>query len=324
MDGAGRIEDWKIDLGEAAPTPPAPIPAHRFAASETVAVRSASEILATLDADLALGGLPFMPEMTMLIGRQLKVVRRADPICVEGHGLRMMDGGLLLDEQRCDGAAHDGCQRGCLMIWKDAWLRPADEPAPPTNPRAERIALARLLAAEVKDGDRYICQSTRLAAATQPLQRGTVALLTENLKRRELTLPRMVEIVVRAAAKRALKLVGRHEPGMLTGQDGKTLERLDLQPGESVRIRDTAAIARTLDPKGYNRGMAYEAEMSDHAGRRYTVIGRVDRMIHEETGKMIPLKATVKLEGLNCQGKCALNCGRANPLYWREAWLERS
>ena len=318
MDGAGDIQNFRVDLA-GCPVVAAP----RLSAGELVEVRSATEIIATLEADMRLGGLPFMPEMAVLIGRQLKVVRRADPICVEGHGLRQIDDAVLLEEQRCDGSAHDGCQRGCLMIWKDVWLRPLDQSAIEVSPARERAALARLLRAEIRDGERYICQSTMLAKATQPLGKATLPLLGDNLRRREITLARLIEIVARAVAKNALQLVGQHEPGMLTGRDGKALEELELQPGETVRIRDTAAIAKTLDAKGYNRGMAYEAEMSDHAGKRYRVAGRVDRMIHEETGRMIALKSTVKLEGLNCQGKCALNCGRANPLYWREAWLER-
>ena len=30
---------------------------------------------------------------------------------------------------RCDGSAHDGCQAGCLLFWKLAWLKAADAPA---------------------------------------------------------------------------------------------------------------------------------------------------------------------------------------------------
>ena len=294
-----------------------------FAAGDLAEVRSASEILATLDADLRLDGLPFMPEMATLIGQTTKVVRRTDPICVEGHGLRQIDDAVFLDEQRCDGAGHDGCQRGCLMIWKEAWLRPVGEPKPQISEGGEKPALERLLMGSIKDGERYLCQSTLLTDATRPLAKSPFAVLANNVKRGELPLPRLAEIVARAVLKHALRLFGRDEIGKLTGKDGKTIEKLELQPGETVRVRDKATIARTLDPQGYNRGMAYEAEMSSHAGKRYLVAGRVDRMIHEETGKMITPKSTVKLEGLNCQGKCALNCGRANPLYWREAWLAR-
>ena len=318
MDGSGNIPYSHISVaGHGYPG------RDRFSGGDTVKVRSASEILATLDEDLRLGGLPFMPEMAALIGQTLKVVRRTDPICVEGHGLRQVDDAVLLEEQRCNGSAHDGCQRGCLMIWKDAWLRPSGDAEQPVSLASEEAALRRLRVGLVKEGDRYLCQSTLLATATRPLSKGAIPLLTDHFKRGELALPRLIEIVVRAAAKHALGLIGRKEFGMLTGQNGKALDRLDLQPGETVRIRNAAAIAGTLDAEGYNRGMAFEAEMTGHSGKRYRVAGRVDRMIHEETGKMITPKSTVKLEGLNCQGKCALNCGRANPLYWREAWLER-
>jgi hypothetical protein len=69
--------------------------------------------------------------------------------------------------------------------------------------------------------------------------------------------------------------------------------------------------------------MTFEPEMTGHTGRVYTVAGPVERMIHEETGRMVRLKSTVTLEGVDCQGRCTRNCPRANPLFWREAWLER-
>jgi hypothetical protein len=27
-----------------------------------------------------------------------------------------------LSDLRCDGSAHAGCQAGCLLFWKEAWL----------------------------------------------------------------------------------------------------------------------------------------------------------------------------------------------------------
>jgi hypothetical protein len=50
----------------------------------------------------------------------------------------------------------------------------------------------------------------------------------------------------------------------------------------------------------------------------------VQRIIHEETGQMISLGQTVTLKGVTCEGRCTRNCPRANPLYWRESWLERA
>ena len=91
---------------------------------DIVEVRSATEIAATLDGDGRLDGLPFMPEMAPFCGRQFPIQGRASKTCVEGLGLRRMTGTVFLENLRCDGAAHDGCERGCLMFWKEAWLKP--------------------------------------------------------------------------------------------------------------------------------------------------------------------------------------------------------
>jgi hypothetical protein len=48
-----------------------------------VVVRSREEILATLDADGTLDGLPFMPEMLSWCGREHQVERRAEKTCVD-------------------------------------------------------------------------------------------------------------------------------------------------------------------------------------------------------------------------------------------------
>src|SRR4051794_17968284 len=42
----------------------------------------------------------------------------------------------LLNYLRCDGSAHGGCQAGCRLYWKEAWLRRVDasEPAAPAAP----------------------------------------------------------------------------------------------------------------------------------------------------------------------------------------------
>ena len=85
-----------------------------YRAGQRVAVRSAAEIAATLDANGRLDGTPFMPEMVAFAGRELTIHRHSDKTCVEGGGLRQMQDTLLLAGVRCDGTAHDGCQRGCL------------------------------------------------------------------------------------------------------------------------------------------------------------------------------------------------------------------
>ena len=99
---------------------------HIFYRGQLAEVCSETEIRATLDADGKLDGVPFMPEMIRHCGRRFRVARRADKTCVEGYGVRSMHSTVFLENLRCDGAAHDGCQRNCLIFWKEAWLKPVD------------------------------------------------------------------------------------------------------------------------------------------------------------------------------------------------------
>jgi 2-polyprenyl-6-methoxyphenol hydroxylase-like FAD-dependent oxidoreductase len=295
-----------------------------FRRGDAVRVRSAAEVAATLDADGKLDGLPFMPEMAALIGRRLRVVRRAEKTCVEGHPLRGMRDTVFLEDARCDGAAHDGCERGCLIFWKEAWLASADEPALAPDARVEAVARRRLESLPTRAGALYACQSTALAGATYPLARYDVGHLIDDLRRGELAPGRFVEIAARTAVNVARRRLGLPDVGALSGPGGKRGAALGLAAGERVRVRPAAEIAATLDAQGRNRGMSFEPEMTLEAGRRHVVATPVRRIILETTGRMATLKSTVSLEGVDCQGRCARNCPRANPLYWREAWLERA
>src|SRR6185295_4449906 len=99
-------------------------------AGEWVEVRSAAEILATLDENGTLDGMPFMPNMLRHCGRKYQVYKRADKTCDTVHwtGLRRMEGTVHLRMLRCDGSAHGGCQAGCFLFWNEAWLRRASAP----------------------------------------------------------------------------------------------------------------------------------------------------------------------------------------------------
>ena len=95
---------------------------------DLVEVRSAAEIMATLDAGGKLDGLPFMPEMLAFSGRRLHVSKRADDTCALGQP-RRIERTVHLEQLRCDGSAHRGCEAGCLFLWKEAWLRPVTSAA---------------------------------------------------------------------------------------------------------------------------------------------------------------------------------------------------
>ena len=101
---------------------------------QVVEVRPPEEILATLDDQAATEALPFMPEMLRFVGRRFTVSAHARKLCdtrSDGTGNRLFHDTVYLDDLRCDGSGHDGCQAGCRILWRTAWLRPvsADEPA---------------------------------------------------------------------------------------------------------------------------------------------------------------------------------------------------
>jgi hypothetical protein len=301
-----------------------------FRRGDTVTVRSLEKILATLDPDAKLAGLPFMPEMIPCCGGSFRVYRRADRTCVEGVGLRGMQDTVFLDGLRCDGSAHGGCQRGCLFFWKEAWLKPEGQGGR-AKAESERHGgktdkgTSDLAALPTTRGDRFYCQSTELAAATTELPSGVLRHYLRDVRTGELSLPRFVYKVWLAVLNRLWWLLrGRAFFYQITGEEKKTQRsQLNLQPGELVEIKSRAEIRATLDARGRNRGLSFDPEMALHCGRRYRVAGPVDHIIAEETGKMVRLTDTVILEGVACQGICLANCPRTNFLYWREAWLKR-
>ena len=103
-------------------------------AGDVVEVRSREEILATLDANGRLDGLPFMPQMFEHCGQRFKVIARAHKTCdVVAGEIRSLPDGVHLDT-RCDGRAYGGCQASCLLFWKHAWLRPVAGTEPSVGP----------------------------------------------------------------------------------------------------------------------------------------------------------------------------------------------
>jgi len=159
---------------------------------DLVEVRSAEEILASLDANGDLDGLPFMPEMLRFCGQKLRVERSAHKTCdtVTGQLLgRRVEHTVHLDSARCDGSAHGGCQANCLLFWRDAWLKPVEPERssilsrlladPPTSSGAEEPRAActpKLLRERAIDAAAsgagepvFRCQATRLLSASTPL-----------------------------------------------------------------------------------------------------------------------------------------------------------
>ena len=296
----------------------------RFFRGDRVRVRSAFGILRTLDSEGACEGVQFMPEMLAAIGQEGVVHRRAERTCVEGHGFRRMKNAVFLEDRRCDGAAHDGCQRDCLVFWHEAWLQPVDEPLEAAGADIEAEALAVLQALHAHNGVGYVCQSTRLAGTTEQLSQMHLPALVRAVAERDISVLGFADVAARAAVNRARALMGLPQLGTILGEKGKkTRGDLGLEAGDWVRVRDAETIRATLGPDGRNLGLSFEPEMALLIGATRQVERVVERMIHEETGQMVQLRNTVQLKDTYCRGLCAKLCPRANPLFWREAWLER-
>ena len=138
---------------------------------DIVEVKSAAEILATLDGDGAVDKMPFMPEMIRHAGRRYTVSRRVDKICdtVGSTGSRRMLATVYLDDLRCDGSAHGRCQAACKIYWKEAWLRRVDDSAPAPAPADDvSVDLERLTQAGTKVPARAATERLSVGAARQP------------------------------------------------------------------------------------------------------------------------------------------------------------
>jgi hypothetical protein len=311
----------------------------RFSRGDIVEVRPPGEILASLDPSGELDGLPFMPEMLQFCGRRFTVAARADKICDTVtpyvHGSRRMADTVLLEGLRCDGSGHGGCQADCLLYWKEAWLRPsargarAVADADDGSLAAIHEQLSKRCAEANGDEITYRCQATRAVDASTPLSNKDPRPYIAACSSGNVRFGTFLRVMGRAASHEVQNKVGRLPNPPLRGRDAASprLARLDLVPGEWVRVKQPAEIEATLNDKGMNRGLWFDREMLAHCGRTFQVRRRVTQFIDERTGKMIKLTSDcVTLEGSVCSGEWSLSrwfCPRAIYPYWREGWLER-
>ncbi|MCZ2153738.1 MAG: hypothetical protein LC114_07535 [Bryobacterales bacterium] len=341
-------------------------------AGDWVQVRSKEEILATLDKEGQLDGLPFMPEMLEYCGRRFQVFKRAHKTCdpPNGVGGRRMPDAVHLEAVRCDGSAHGGCQARCLIFWKEKWLTRLNGPDAPEaadgqerpssqNGHIEKVGVCAVhdlfaracfqSSPDSGDGPTYVCQSTQIANATQPLPWWDLRQFAEdytsgNVRLREFVAAlafSLYEAVASAGVgfgsplrwlydKVQLIRGGTPYPmrhGKLPRGVKTPSEKLNLNPGDLVKVRSYPEILETLNSDSHNRGMYFDAEMVPFCGGTYQVLDRIEKIINEKTGKMQHLKNDcIMLEGVVCRACYAKHrrfCPRSIYAYWREIWLER-
>jgi len=316
LDGpiSGRdLPQWKSSEGEV------------LLPGDWVEVLPASEILASLDADQSVEGLPFMPEMLPHCGQRYRVALRADRTCVHPPEvpLRQLVGAVVLEGLRCDGSVHGGCQLGCMLFWKEQWLRkvPVDRPiVVPAEPSGQPQA-ATLRSMSSSDPQLFFCQATALPRATSPgnpaWKPGQYVRL---LKAGTFTPTELFAMFARPGGRwvaRRLRYASRREAAVGTGPEAA----LGLEPGEWVEVKSRAEILQTLDANRMHKGLSFGGDMNEQFGRRMRVQKRVDRIIEEKTGRLRPVHDTVLLEGSICDRY--FGCARGMPFLWREVWLKR-
>ena len=333
----------------------------KFKTGDLVEVRAPAEILATLDETGCLDGLPFMPEMLAFCGGRFRVSGRAHKTCdtVNQTGGRWLKDAVHLHNLRCDGSGHGDCKATCLLFWKVAWLKAAaDSRAPEGTPERRgphdeaEILTTRLRAnaAHSRGAEPvvYRCQATALYDATTPLEWWDPRQYLEDLTSGNTSLGHMLRVWffhglhklmgLGVGYRLWLKIYDALQPhiggyrypyraGTIPLGAATPVERLDLQPGERVRVRPHETILATLNRAKQNRGMRFDPEMVPYCGKTYTVLKRVDKIIDEKTGEMLEMGTpSVVLDGVVCRSEfspCRLFCPRALPSYWREIWLER-
>jgi hypothetical protein len=340
----------------------------RFRAGDLVLIRSKEEILGTLDQDGCLDGMPFMPEMLQYCGQHFRISAVAHKTCetaLKTYKGRRLQSTVHLAGLRCDGSAHGGCEADCNLFWNDEWLKPAGgrHAISETSTRdganagnasgcteCQLRAATHLPASADSNEIRYSCQATRLFDATEPLSPWNIRQYVYDVVTRNHSLGRVLRVVwlgmlreVQPHVPRGYRLFKAFNDWMhrsLTGRPAPSLHgrigrgrltptgRLDLKPGELVRIKSQTEIEKTINERGLNRGLSFDSEeMAPYCDRVFSVKKRVRRILDEETGKLLEMKEPcITMEDVVCNSeyaRCRLNCPRAFPSYWRELWLER-
>jgi hypothetical protein len=329
-------------------------------AGEWVEVRSQDEILATLDEHGRLGNLPFMSEMLQYCGKRFPVFKRADKTCdyIRGWSIRRMTGSVHLEGVRCDGTGHEGCQAGCLIFWKEDWLKRAESDVVPADSlqqssgNSARVVhlctVENILASSHSTNSEgelvYSCQATDVPRFTSYMSFWDPRQYIRDLRSGNLDSGlagdsrehRVLEFILALLRLFQASIIGffnevqaRRQGNrypFIEGAAAKTpVELLNLQPGELVEVRSREEILATLDKDQKNRGLWFDSEMLPYCGGIYRVLRQVHRIVDEKSGKIVNMKyPCIVLEGVVCKSDFHRLCPRAIYPYWRENWLKRA
>ena len=253
-------------------------------------------------------------------------------------GVRRLKDTVILDELRCNGAGHAGCQAQCRLYWKEAWLRPASGNSRDELTSSEAFVQLKRLAesnvqgtASTAEEPTFRCQATELIRGSEPVDWWSVRSLVNELTGGNVGLWRFVRVMSRIVVEeigRRLRLLTNHpfRPGELTEQPVAAPQLRGLRPGELVQVRTKREIGKTLAPNGKNRGLWFDREMVPYCGRKARVKGKVERFIDEGSGRLVELQSDAYiLDDIVCESYRSDGrwfCPRAIYPWWRECWLQ--
>ena len=336
----------------------------KLSAGDWVEVRSKEEILSTLDGEGRLDGMPFMPEMFQFCGKKFQVYKRAHKTCdyttPYPYRTRWLRRSVHL-ETRCDGEAHRGCQAGCLLIWKEAWLKPVSQGGKPavqplvtispseSSPQpqgcSEDAVWAHTEVPDPKGGPpTFVCQATITPAATTYLRWWDIRQYIEDYTSGNTSLKRVLSALAYSTyyhlsqAGIGLGPVTRwlynklrwlwggpmwpRTPGHLPEGSPTPTASLNLQPGEWVRVKPQEEILKTVTYDNRNRGMFWDAELVPYCGGTYRVLRSVTKLIDEKTARMIEMKTPcIILDSVVCQARYS-DCRMLCPKSMYPYWRE--
>jgi len=336
----------------------------KLSVGDWVEIRSKEEILQTLDGKGQLDGMPFMPEMFRFCGQRLQVHKRAHKTCdyttLYPYHMRRLEGTVHL-ETRCDGEAHGGCQAGCLLYWKEVWLKPVsgdprklaalssetggDVGAASSQRCSESEVSAHTQQSDPNGGPpTYVCQATQVPHASKPLAWWDLRQYFEDYWSGNVGLGRIFSGLtystyyhlsqagiglgpaMRWFYNKFHGLCGGtlypRTPGLIPEGKPTPSGTLNLQPGELVRVKSHEEILKSVDSSNRNRGMYWDAELVPYCGGTYRVLRRVTRLIDEKTAKMVEMKnPCIILDSVVCQARYS-QCRMLCPKAMYPYWRE--
>jgi len=284
-----------------------------------VRVKELPEIERTLDSNGRKDGLPFMPEMVEFCGKTLRIRRLADRVCL--GGFRKHEGIGHLENARCTGAAHGGCQAACLLFWDESWLEPALGAGLQCSGTAFSGSTTSVDLRPCFDAttQRYSCQLTEVPKLGTPIPVPGMWEYLCNYASGQLSHSKF-KFLVKWFSDRVLMAILRRLRWIPSRVDSTTRE---FNIGDLVRVRSRAEILRTLDRSAAHKGLKVTADMLRYCGKTVRITSRVNRIVDEYSGQLKILKNDCYiLDGVTCAGG-GLLCSREELYYWRGIWLEK-